>query len=438
MLTPPRRAHQIGPVQDALAQTYHRSLALRWLATVLAMPVLVPLLLARGLELTQLGLIMATFAAVTAALEVPTGGFADAFGRVRMTLVADALALVSRLAFMLAPDLTGLLVAAVLGGVARALGSGSLEAWYVDARRVRTPDEDLVGSLARAGVVQSLALALGALVGGALPLAAPLLGLGEAGSVRALQLAFAVSIAIGAVSLLVIARLPEARTSSPAKRRSARPDLVARVAVRALCDEPGLRALVLVGAALGGVVMSFEAFYPAELRARWDGAGVSTVLGVIMAGGFGATALGQGWSARRATRARSPLLPAIQGSALMAVGTALLALTSAAPSAGLVVAAVAAWSTYLGLGYGAPSLAAAFHARVDGADRATLLSVRSLAGYLGGVVASLAFGSVASAFGLALVWAAVASIAAAVTMGLLLWNPAPAAALAPLGAKQVG
>lgn len=58
---------------DTLAAAYHRSLALRWAATVLALPVLVPLLLARGLDLTQVALVMATFGAVAAALEVPTG-----------------------------------------------------------------------------------------------------------------------------------------------------------------------------------------------------------------------------------------------------------------------------------------------------------------------------------------------------------------------------
>jgi hypothetical protein len=59
---------------STLARGYHRSLTLRWLAAVLPMPALVPLLLGRGFDLAEVGLVLATFAAVTAALEVPTGG----------------------------------------------------------------------------------------------------------------------------------------------------------------------------------------------------------------------------------------------------------------------------------------------------------------------------------------------------------------------------
>ena len=202
-----------------LASAYHRALALRWSATVLSLPVLVPLMLARGLDLAQVALVMATFAAAAAALEVPTGGLADAFGRVRTTVVADALALTAQLGFLLAPGLGGLLVAAALGGAARALGSGALEAWYVDEFRRLDPLGDLRAPLARAGVVEATVLALGTLAGGALPLVAPLLGIAGAGDVRALQLSYVVAAALWLAALAVTARLPEARPApGPARR----------------------------------------------------------------------------------------------------------------------------------------------------------------------------------------------------------------------------
>ena len=429
---------------DPLASAYHRSLALRWLATALALPVLVPLLLARGLDLSQVALVMATFAAVTAAMEVPTGGFADAFGRVRVTLVADAATLIAQLAFMLAPSLPGLLAAAALGGAARALGSGSLEAWYVDARRARDPGGDLQGPLARAGVVQSLVLAFAMLAGGALPLLAPLLGIAAAGDVRALQLTYAAAAAVWIVSIAVTARLHEVRSASVQARRTARiaarPDRVARVALAALRRDPALVALVIIGAALGAVVMSMETFLPAELQARWGPEGVSVVLGAVMAVAFGATAAGQAWAARLATTApRVPLARVVQGTALLAAGAAVVAIDPVAfvgaalgvragvdaPSTAIAVVAAGAagaWLVYLGLGLANPALAAAFHARVVSTERATMLSLRSLAAYAGGVGATLVLGAVAEGTGLTVVWLVVAGLAAGAALTAGLWR----------------
>jgi hypothetical protein len=415
---------------DTLAAAYHRSLALRWAATVLALPVLVPLLLARGLDLTQVALVMATFGAVAAALEVPTGGLADAFGRVRVTLVADACALLAHLAFMLAPGLPGLLAAAALGGAARALGSGALEAWYVDARRARDPDGDLQVPLARAGTIQSLVLAGGTLVGGALPLAAPLLGIAAPGEVGALQVAYAASVTLWLASLAVTSRLPEVRATTReakhAARRAARPDRVARVAIDALARDPALVPLLAIGAALGAVVMSFESFLPAELRVRWGPEGISMVLGTVMTVAFGATAAGQALAARfAAAPSRVPLARVAQGAVAIAVGAVLIALDVAGPAPSLVtvvLAAAGAWLAYLGLGFANPALAAAFHDRVASGERATMLSVHSLAAYVGGVAATLALGAAAEASGLAVVWVVVVVLGGAVVLVALVWR----------------
>lgn len=416
---------------DPLARTYHRALALRWLATVLPLPVLVPLLLARGLDLAQVALVMATFAAVTATLEVPTGGLADAFGRIRMTLVADLSTLASILILMLAPGLPWLLAAAVLGGAARALGSATLEAWYVDARRSRDPHGDLQAPLARAGMLQSLVLAFAVLTGGALPLLAPHVGLAEPGTAGALRVTFVAAAALWLVSLAVTTRLPEGRWASPAARRaaraSARPDRVASLIGRALRGDPALAVLVGLGAALGAIMMSIETFLPAELQARWGAEGVSLVLGLVMAGAFATTAAGHGLAARPSPAgARTPLLRAVQGAALLAVGACVVAIDLAGVArgalAGVALAAAGTWTAYLGLGLATPALAAAFHSRVASGERATLLSLRSLAAYAGGVAATLTLGAAAESAGLRVVWLAVAGMAAAAALGAVAWR----------------
>ena len=414
-----------------LASAYHRALALRWSATVLSLPVLVPLMLARGLDLAQVALVMATFAAAAAALEVPTGGLADAFGRVRTTVVADALALTAQLGFLLAPGLGGLLVAAALGGAARALGSGALEAWYVDEFRRLDPLGDLRAPLARAGVVEATVLALGTLAGGALPLVAPLLGIAGAGDVRALQLPPVGGPARGGAAPAAPARRRAATPAPGAGGRpahgAARPDRVARAALRALRRDPSLLGLLAIGAAFGAVVMSFESFLPADLRARWGAEGVSAVLGIVMAGAFGATAAGQAWAARRAASAsHARLTTVVHGGLAMAAGAALVVVDPARLGAGgaaaVTLAAAGAWVAYLGLGFAGPALGAAFHARVASHERATLLSVRSLAAYAGAVATTLALGPVAEAIGLVAVWIAVIAVAATAAGAALAWR----------------
>jgi MFS family permease len=423
-------AHVNLPTLD---RAFRRTLALRWLATVVALPALVPLFLARGLDLTHIGLIMATYAAVTAALELPTGGLADALGRIPTTLVADALGIGSRLVFLLAPDLSGLLIAAALAGAGRALGSATLEAWYVDARNHLDPGGDLRAPLARAGVMQSLALALGTLVGGALPLLAPLLGIGGAGSVAALQLSFLASLPLGLAAWVAVARLPERRATLADGRRAlqaARPDRVAGVAWRAVARDPLVALLMVVGAIFGGVVMSLEAFLPAELQARWGAAGVSTVLGVVMAAGFVATAAGQALAAagRRAGANGAPLAQAAVGTTLLALAVGGLAIAPGSAALATAAAALAASLVYAGLGYALPSLGAAFHARVAAGERATLLSARSLAGYAGGVAATLGLGTVAEGVGLGAVWLIAAAGALFAATALAAYRPEPLAA----------
>lgn len=418
---------------DPLARAYHRSLALRWLAAVLPMPALVPLLLGRGLDLAEVGLVLATFAAVTAALEVPTGGLADAVGRVEVTLAADVLAAAGRLGMLLAASLEAFLLAAALSGVARALGSGSLEAWYVDALRRGAPQADLQGVLARAGVIQALALGAGTLAGGAVPLLAPVLGLGSAGGVPALQLAFAASIAVGLLALATTVPLRRHHVGPRAGRGAARPDRVALDAWRSMRGDPALAALTGLGAATGALIMAFEAFFPAELRGRLGDGAVTPLLGAALAGAFAATAIGQGLGggSARDRPARRPLGRAALGHLL--TGAALLGL-AAQLGGGATAAAIAVgslWLAYLGLGVASPTLAAAFHARVPAARRAALLSVRSLAFFAGGVAAMLVLGPLGAAVGLTAVWLVAAAIALSAAALMTLWGAAEPAQAGP-------
>ena len=73
------------------------------------------------------------------------------------------------IALLFVTDIKTALIYAVCLGLAQALSSGSLEAWFIDQIKLDNPDVDLQPYLAREGVIETTANAVGALIGGLLP-----------------------------------------------------------------------------------------------------------------------------------------------------------------------------------------------------------------------------------------------------------------------------
>ena len=113
---------------------------LRWLPTGLLIPVLVLVLLERGLSLTQLGIVFAGQGLMVLVLELPTGGLADAIGRRTVLLVATVFEVAAIVILIGAHSLPLLVLAAGLMGVYRALESGPLDSWYVDTAQAVDPN----------------------------------------------------------------------------------------------------------------------------------------------------------------------------------------------------------------------------------------------------------------------------------------------------------
>lgn len=184
-------------------------LGLRWLPTGLLIPVTVLLALSRGLSLTQIGLVFSVQGLVVLALELPTGGLSDALGRRPVLILAAVVALLS-LALLYVADSVAMFVASMaLQGVYRALDSGPLEAWYVDATLAADPDAQLERGLGAGTAVLSVAIATGALLSGGLVALAPF------DAVDALALPLLVALGIG-VGYLVAVLLLLHRCDRPA------------------------------------------------------------------------------------------------------------------------------------------------------------------------------------------------------------------------------
>ena len=190
---------------------------LRWLPTGLLVPIMVLLLTERGLSLTEVGFVFAAYGGVTAVLELPTGGLADAIGRKPVLLVATLFDAALAAGLLFGHALWVFLLAAALGAVGRALLSGPLESWYVDTARTADPAVVLRPALSAAGIVEALALAAGALLSALLPLAGT--GLPLDGTISLLTLPILAALvaqvlSFAAVMLLVV--------EGPRRRRAGR------------------------------------------------------------------------------------------------------------------------------------------------------------------------------------------------------------------------
>jgi DNA-binding transcriptional ArsR family regulator len=144
-------------------------LALHWFPVGLTLPVMVLLMQSRGLSLAEVGLLFGVYGALGVCLELPTGGLADVVGRRPVLLAAVALHALACGVFVVADGFGAFLAAFAAKGVGRALYSGPLQAWYVDAVHALDPGADLAPGLSRGAAADAGSLAVAAAVGGALP-----------------------------------------------------------------------------------------------------------------------------------------------------------------------------------------------------------------------------------------------------------------------------
>ncbi|MDG4824260.1 MFS transporter [Asanoa sp. WMMD1127] len=408
-----------------------------WLPTGLYLATKILLMLDRGLGVAAIGTVVLVFSLTTAALELPTGGLADVIGR-RTVLAASAVASFAGLALLAVADSFWLFVAsAVLRGVARALSSGPDQAWFVDTMHAADgPDAVLTPGLARGEAASSVGLGLGALVGGALPLA-----IGAVGPLPALAVPVALAAAVEIVRLLVtllgMPEPPRPRTTLRAVLRGV-PTTIAsglRLGVR----DGVLARVLLAGAGIGVALAAIELLTPgwlADLVGNPE-RGASTYA-VVAAAGFAASAAGSllgPWAQRRLG---SAVRAGVAGIALGAV--ALLGVAVAAPllheaAVGVPVIAAAYLLLFVGLGLTAAPQAALLHSRVAPTERATVISVESLALQAAGALGSVCFGALAAARGPAFAFgvAGAALVAAAVVVARIK-DASPAPVAEPVGA----
>ncbi|MEU4474176.1 MFS transporter [Micromonospora sp. NPDC023888] len=400
---------------------------LRWLPTGLIIPVMVLLMQERGLSLPQIGLAYTAQGLLVLALELPTGGLADALGRRPVLIVAGALNLVSLSLFAMADSFWLFFLVFAVQGVYRALDSGPLESWYVDATLAADPDAEYERGLGYAGTVSGGAIGAGALLSGGL------VALGPIGSVSALTvpvLAAIVAQAVALVALLVLLVEQRPATGVAAMRASMvqAPRMIGE-AIGLLRRSRVLLALVAVELFWGFGMVTFESLLPVRLaEVIGDPERAAALLG---------PASSAAWLASAAGAALTPLLlrwfGAAPGAALLRIlqGVTVVGMGLFAGPVGVLVAYLACYAVH---GASNPLHSGLLHRQVDGPYRTSVLSLNSMmsapAAALGGVVLT-AIAAAASVSTAMVVGAVVLAVAAPLYLPAWLAGRRPATPVEP-------
>jgi MFS family permease len=365
---------------------------IRWLSTGFIVPVSALLPLERGLSIAEFGSVAAVQGVVVLALELPTGGLADAMGRKPVFLASGVVAVAAYTAYSLAHTPAAFAAAAALTGAYRALDSGPLNAWFVDAVHAETPVAEQSGVVARGlsgyAVVVGLAIATGSLLSAGLVAWAPL------GRADALAVPYLVAVCLVVVSLAVATVLMHE------PRPTGRGRLVASVlgtprtilgAARLVLRSRVLAALVAVELFWGFGMIAFESLTPIRLSELLDDRdAAASLMGPATAGAWGVSALGAAlvplllrhWS----PVAVSAALRLVQGATVAAMGLA-------GGPVGVVAGLMATYAVHSAAGAIYESL---LHEQVGPDHRATVLSLASMAMHPGASVGLVVLGAVAA------------------------------------------
>jgi hypothetical protein len=352
--------------------------AFRWVPVGLMIPVWVLLPLDRGLGIAEVGLALSVQGFVVLALELPTGGLADAIGRRPVLLAACVLQLVSIGVFAVAHTFWALVAFAVLQGLHRALDSGPLDAWFVDTVQALDPDARIDKGMSAYGTVLGTSVAAGAIGSGGL------VALGPADGVDALLLPVLLALAIAALSVVAVAVLMV--EDRPGRAGSVRASFVATPRTIAdgfglLRGSPVLLALVSVELFWGFGMATFESLFPVRLAELAGGSEAAAALT--------GPAASAAWLASAGGAVIAGVLSSRLGSAPIAMATrigqggAVVLMGLVAGPAGLLTAYLVCYAVH-----GASNAAhlTLLHRQATGEVRATVVSLNSMVSQPAGAV----------------------------------------------------
>ncbi len=406
------------PGRDPLT-VYILNQMVHWFIVGLTLPVMVLYMTDKGLDLFQAGLVMSVYSGTVILLELPTGGLSDSLGRKKVYTYSLAFSLMSGAVLLFAQGLPLFIIGFMIYGTARALSSGSMDAWFVDEFASRNPDGDLQKALATANVFIPLGIGAGSLLGGIVPmLAKGLPGAVGGASIYSANIALMV-IMVVVQMVLTHVLVEETAARSPVALRSG---LKALPSVLSDALSYGVRdrftfVMMLASSFLGFGLLSVELLWQPRAQALMEDPSQTWVFGALAAGYFASSAFGNLLASRGADLLGRNLLRSLTWIRGMS-GAVLLIL---AWQSGLLWFALLYLALYAIFGLAGSPHAAAFNRHIPKERRSTLMSFESLMLQAGGLIGSLTIGWLAQSQGVPWAWtvAGLVLLASSATYGFL-------------------
>ncbi len=359
-----------------------------------------PLFLAsRGLDPLEVNLVLATYLIVICFFEVPTGALADRLGRKKSFVLSCLVRTVGFALYATAQNFFDCAIAEVIDGVGTTLATGALDAWAVDGMRADGDDRPVDRFFARAQMLMRFVMIVGGLV-----------------CAQVAAFSYAAPWWIAAAGFAATAGVAAWLMHEPPRELQASERVsFLRTMREGIAAVRGVSVLQLV------CVLTAAAYFasvPAHMlwQARMmelSGIGVGFVGLVWVAANLAAIA-GSALLPRVLARfRRERVLCAAVGWRAFALGLAAVATTFEPTLAGWLMQEV-------GYGLSEPVLQSWMNEHVPAARRATVLSIRSMAGTLGGGAGLAAIGLVARDAGTPAAWAVSAALYALTAPAYLL------------------
>lgn len=373
----------------------------------LLLPVMSLMLIARGCMLQTLGLAVGAFAVAVIVAELPTGIFADLYGRKISFLIACALNAASCMVLLFSASFVMAAGGLVLTGIGTAFASGSADALIIEATLAQSGDKSLNKVVGAMRACEGAGLMAGAVAGGFIP--------NVENYMLHILTRMALVIAAGIWAWFV---LHEARVV-----RQARVTLRAHLAgmSRLIFQVKEMLLVFTCAAAFGFLQFLLETYWQPQLGALTNG-GSQVLLGLLCTGGFGAAAAGSFIIGRvKAIKMKWYWVIYLSLGVVVSALIALLSQESGAVGFALVYVAV-----YMVIGMIAVSEQTIVNGLTPDDIRASILSLMSFTVRAGGVLSSIVAATLIAGMRIGSVWligsvfTAVCFAAVAFTRGILL------------------
>jgi len=360
-------------------------------------PVMVLFCLHKGMDLYQVGLFFGVYFLAITCFELPSGAWADKFGRLRVFYCAklfDCLNF-SLLIFFDAIEL--IILASFIGGVGRALGSGAMEAWYVELLKQQRREAEIGQKLSSAHAWSLVGMACGAIMGAGL-----VQFFGE--QYNADNPYLLALLAVFFLHAIILFSMPYFFCEGEKVvqvRETVNSDLgIIRKTLHLCWSEPMLRAVLLMQLLFGVLLTSIQTYWQPTLQTMLKADADILMYGLVAALFYLSAALAANLVKKRLSNSHKPLNLMLFG--LFALSSIVMIAMAFSSSVGGFV------GLYLVFGFfifaAKPLLATTMHQQVCDKYRATSLSLLSLMFNLGALLVGLLFSLIADKFGIYVLW----------------------------------